>query len=55
MPEYPLHPNCHCKLMPIDRVWATAECPIGKFENYILILLKIKAKKSCLKVGDMLK
>ncbi len=45
MPEYPLHPNCHCKLMPIDRVWATAECPIGKFENYIFSPVENKGKK----------
>lgn len=33
MPKYPLHPNCHCKTVPIDRIRATAECPIEKFEN----------------------
>lgn len=35
MPEYPLHPNCHCKLKPTNSVVATAECRIDKFTEYI--------------------
>lgn len=45
MPDYPLHPNCHCKIEPIDRVWVTAECPIIKFTDYIFDENKNKGKK----------
>lgn len=45
MPEYPLHPNCHCKIEPIDKVWAIAECPIIKFVDYIFDENKSKGKK----------
>ena len=46
MPEYPLHPNCHCKIVPIDKVWATAECPIEKFEDYIFDKIRNHGKKA---------
>lgn len=34
MPEYPLHPNCHCRIKPIDSIVAKAECRIEKFTEY---------------------
>ena len=45
MPEYPLHPNCHCKIEHIDRIWAIAVCPVEKFENYIFNPIGNKGKK----------
>lgn len=45
MPEYPLHPNCHCKIEPIDRIWAIAECSIDKFEKYIFDPISNLGKK----------
>lgn len=48
MPEYPLHPNCHCSVEPVYNINFAAKCDIGKFENYIFNTdIKInKGKKS---------
>lgn len=35
MPEYPLHPHCHCFLLDIPKPRITSECPKDKFERYI--------------------
>ena len=35
MPEYPLHPNCHCFLVDIAKPQITAVCSADKFEGYI--------------------
>ena len=34
-PEYPLHPDCHCKIKPIGNIVATAECRKSKIEEWI--------------------
>lgn len=46
MPEYPLHPNCHCRLVPISNINFNAECPIEKFVDYIFDALKTPSKKA---------
>lgn len=46
MPEYPLHPYCHCKIEPIGRIWAIAECPIEKFDAYIFDSIRNGGKKA---------
>ncbi|MDE6758134.1 MAG: hypothetical protein K2J89_02505 [Clostridia bacterium] len=35
MPEYPLHPNCHCFLVDIAKPQMKAECQEEKFTKYI--------------------
>lgn len=45
MPEYPLHPNCHCRLLPIDNINFTAECELTKFTDYIFDPIKSRGKK----------
>ena len=35
MPEYPLHPRCHCWLMPVDNIQFEAKCKIEKFTTNI--------------------
>ncbi|MDE5991368.1 MAG: hypothetical protein K2O95_00650 [Clostridia bacterium] len=35
MPEYPLHPNCHCFLVDIAKPQVKAECQEEKFTDYI--------------------
>lgn len=35
MPKYPLHPNCHCILVDIEKPQVTVECPEEKFERYV--------------------
>lgn len=35
MPEYPLHENCHCRLIEVHNIAATAICDINKFEKYV--------------------
>lgn len=34
-PSKPLHPNCHCRTIPMLIMTASAECPIEKFSKYI--------------------
>ncbi len=46
MPEYPLHPKCHCKLVQISTIGATAECPKEKFEKYIFDPIGNNGKKA---------
>ena len=33
--KYPLHPNCHCYLVDIQKPQITADCRTEKFEGYI--------------------
>lgn len=35
MPKYSLHPNCHCKVVPIGAIVATAECRRSKIDGWI--------------------
>ena len=35
MPNYPLHPNCHCFLVDIAKPKITADCREEKFSEYI--------------------
>lgn len=44
MPEYPLHPNCHCKVEPANNINFDIECNISKFENYTLTYKNINDK-----------
>ena len=45
MPEYPLHPNCHCKTEPIGAITATARCRESKVEGWIFNPLVPSGKK----------
>ena len=45
MPEYPLHPNCHCKVEPIGAIVATAESRRSKVEGWIFNPSKPNGKK----------
>ncbi len=44
MPEYPLHPNCHCKAEAIRGINANAKCPLSKFDDFIFHPDKINNK-----------
>lgn len=35
MPEYPLHPNCHCTVEPVNNINFVAECLLAKLTDYI--------------------
>lgn len=35
MPKKELHINCHCKIIHIPSITATAHCPIEKFTKYV--------------------
>ncbi|MCM1194775.1 MAG: hypothetical protein NC332_02455 [Firmicutes bacterium] len=35
MPGYPLHPNCHCKIVPISNIKFSTKCKIEKFSTNI--------------------
>ncbi len=37
MPEYPLHPNCHCRLMPVSNIKFEATSDLRKFEEYAFV------------------
>ena len=45
MPEFPLHPKCHCRLEPVDNLLFEAECPKSKFEDYIFHPTRNRGKK----------
>lgn len=45
MPPIPLHPNCHCSVISIPPITATAECSIRKFTNYIFVSSAVNNKK----------
>jgi len=44
-PEYPLHPNCHCKVEPVSNLSFEAESSIDKFQKFIFDPVKNKGKK----------
>ena len=46
MPEYPLHPNCHCRLVPILNINFQAECNISKFKDYVFHPINNRGKKA---------
>jgi hypothetical protein len=45
MPQYPLHPNCHCKVESIYEIITKAECELSKFTGYIFNPDKNNGKK----------
>lgn len=46
MPQYPLHPHCHCSLEPIGAISAKAECELSKFTKYIFSESQNRGKKA---------
>lgn len=36
-PQHPLHPKCHCWLMPISNIQFEANCDLRKFEEYAFV------------------
>ena len=44
-PKQPLHPNCHCYVIDIPSITASANCPIEKFTKYVFISSLIDDKK----------
>ncbi|MBR4800742.1 MAG: hypothetical protein IK048_03650 [Clostridia bacterium] len=45
MPEYPLHPNCHCTVEPVNNINFVAECSLAKFSKYIFVYQIVDDKK----------
>ena len=45
MPDYPLHYNCHCWLMPVSNIQFEANCDMRKFQEYAFIHKDVNDKK----------
>lgn len=54
MPEYSLHPNCHCFIVPVYDLTVKAECKISKFRDYVFHPDNNRVKKPCMRAGDMI-
>ena len=52
-PQPPLHPNCHCWLMPVQYIEFSANCSEEKFKIYTLRFQKKMIKANCFQAGDM--
>lgn len=49
-PQFPLHPNCHCKILDIDSIDAASICYIEKFTKYVFVSSNNNDKKQLFEI-----